>query len=193
VEEGNVAAFAEKYIAEFEHTKALGEAMGLRVFFGVEISPNWELSCHLLAYGVAPDFLRQYPEIYEDTLAEIYRKVHEAGGILVHAHPYRVEIAQPDTDYLDGVEISCHPLYKKSYSKEMIALAHGRGLTLTCGGDYHNDTYRPRCGIYLPAEIEDGVAFGAHLAAADTVELRVHEPYGEEYDLTFTRQTGRKK
>ena len=26
---------------------------------------------------------------------------------------------------------------------------------LTCGGDFHNDTHRPKCGVYLDESLKD--------------------------------------
>ena len=38
-----------------------------------------------------------------------------------------------DTDFLDGVEINCHPLYGNSYSKELMEIAEKERLIVTCG------------------------------------------------------------
>ena len=89
------------------------------------------------------------------TQKELYELTKAGGGIMVQAHPFRNGTTVLDPDYLDGVEINCHPLYKKSYAQELIDIAEKEHLLLTCGGDYHADTYRPKCGMILPDELVD--------------------------------------
>lgn len=62
---------------------------------------------------------------------------------------------------------------------------------LTCGGDFHADTYRPRCGTYFPDEIADSYSLGRYLRSTDRIKLCIHEPYAEncfdyDYSVTFT-------
>ena len=60
---------------------------------------------------------------------------------------------------------------------------------MTCGGDYHADTHRVRCGMYLPETVTDGVALGAYLKESDAVRLCVQE-VGQQnaFDLTYERR-----
>ena len=64
--------------------------------------------------------------------------------------------------YLDGVEINCHPLYDATHLEFLNNLAKNNNFILTCGGDFHNDTYRVKCGVYFENhinEIEELVEF----------------------------------
>ena len=114
--------------------------------------------------------------------------VKAAGGAVVQAHPYRGKPNLLDVRFLDGVEVNCHPLYGKSDFEAMLAIARENGLILTCGGDFHADTYRPRCGAYLPDGLQSGAEIGKHLLTADSLKLCVHEPNTEAaYDFLYTR------
>ncbi|MBE6595121.1 MAG: hypothetical protein E7644_04920 [Ruminococcaceae bacterium] len=180
VTDGDFDAFARRYVAEYEYTRAEGEAIGVRVLFGIEVTTDWipegkDCSVHLLIYGVDTDFVLQHPRMFEYTQEELYRTVHEAGGILVQAHPWRRKDRLIDTRYLDGIEISCHPLYEGTYLAPLAEIAAREGLILTCGGDFHNDTHRPTCGVYLPNGVENTRMLAAYLAGADTVTLAVQE------------------
>lgn len=187
IEDGDVRVFAQKYVDEFYLTKALGEAVGMRVFFGIEVTSEPNDQKHILVYGVDPEFVLNHPNLFDYTLEELRDTVKSAGGIVVQAHPYRKGGTLLDLKYLDGVEVNCHPLYGKSDSEAMITIATENHLALTCGGDYHNDTYRCKCGMYLPDDICDGVELGKYIASADDIKLCIHEPYGDIYDFEFKR------
>ncbi len=193
--DGNYTAFAKRYVAAFEQAREIGEKMGLRVLFGIEVTMEECSYYHLLIYGVTPDFLLESPTLFDDTQVELFAKVHAAGGILVQAHPFRYGEYLLDTRYLDGVEISCHPLYKSGTQlARLAAIATENDLLLTCGGDYHADTYRPHCGMYLPDDITDGVMLGAYLKQTEKCCLLVQEIDGSPaYEVMLPRAAYRKE
>lgn len=184
---GDAAAFAEEYVNEFRLAKAYGDEIGMKVFFGIEVTMEQYGGAHLLLYGVPEDFPKRYPELYDMTLAELRPLVKQHGGAMIQAHPYRRKKNLLDVAYLDGVEVNCHPQYGKSDSANMVAIAEENDLILTCGGDYHADTYRPHCGTFLPDDMT-GEEIGAYLIGADSIKLRIHEPKTETaYDYTYRR------
>ena len=114
--------------------------------------------------------------------------VKAAGGTVVQAHPYRGKQNLLDVRFLDGVEVNCHPLYGKSDFEDMLAIASANGLILTCGGDFHADTYRPMCGVYLPDHLQSGTEIGKYLLSAPSLKLCIHEPNTEAaYDYLSVR------
>ncbi|MBE6951423.1 MAG: hypothetical protein E7451_08830 [Ruminococcaceae bacterium] len=175
-EEGRVDEFVERYIAEFIAAERYGRQIGCRVFFGVEVTMELYPNVHMLIYGVEPEFLRKHPRLFDCTQRELFELVKSGGGVLIQAHPFRNGATVLDTDYLDGVEINCHPLYGNSYSKELLEIAREKQLIVTCGGDYHADTYRPKCGMYLPDEIKDHRDLRDYLLSAGGKMLCVQEP-----------------
>ena len=190
VEGEDYEAFARAYLEEFDGAKQYGDSVGFRVFFGVEVTAEWNKAVHLLVYGVPTCFVSDHPRMCLYSLEELYCTVHEYGGILVQAHPYRKQDRLCDLNFLDGVEISCHPHlhYGGSFASEMKQIAAKNGKLLTCGGDYHADVkYRPQCGVFVPKEISHGVALKDWLISQPRLTLRVHEPAGEWYDLTYQR------
>lgn len=181
--------FVTRYLREFEETKAAGEKLGIRVLFGVEVTMNFASNVHLLIYGPGEDFLREYPLLFTYTQKELYRLVHEAGGVLIQAHPFRNGSTILDTRYLDGLEVNCHPLYKNSHKDTLAEAAETEGLILTVGGDYHADTYRPLCGTFLPDTITNEKSLARFLRETETITLRVHEPNTPEpYDFLYKRK-----
>lgn len=190
VEDGDALAFARRYSEEFHATRALGDAMGLTVLYGIEVTMERYHDEHLLVYGVDEQFPLHHPALYDMTQQELYEAVHAAGGVVVQAHPMRKgRNVLMDPEHLDGVEVNCHPKYDRCYNEEMAELANNRGWILTCGGDYHADTHRVQCGMYLPETITDGVRLGQYLKNAEAVRLRVQE-VGEltAFDMEYRKK-----
>ena len=179
VTDGDFAAFARRYTEEFRLTKAYGDSVGMKVFFGAEVTMERYGGAHLLLYGIPERFIEENPTLFDWTMEEMYNRVKAIGGTLVQAHPYRKVKNLLPTEYLDGVEVNCHPLYGKSDFADMVEIATENHLILTCGGDYHADTYRPRCGMYLPDTLADGIELGHYLVEAPSLTLCVHEPNTE--------------
>ena len=187
VEDGDAVAFAHRYTEEYRLAKAFGDAVGFRVFFGVEVTMEQYGGTHMLIYGVTEQFVEEHPTLYELSQEELYRTVHEAGGLVIQPHPYRKKKNLLDTRYMDGVEVNCHPLYGKSDFEDMLSIARENRFLLTCGGDYHADTYRPLCGVYLPDTLQNGGDVGDYLLSATSLKLFVHEPGTEENLSLFMR------
>lgn len=188
VTDGDYPAFAARYIAEYEYAAGLVKNSDFRVFFGIEVTMEEHPGVHMLIYGVAPAFLTAHPTLFEYTQEELYRLVHEAGGILVQAHPMRRQNRLLDTGLLDGIEISCHPLYEGTHIAELTPIAEKAGLILTAGGDFHADTHRARCGVYLDDTITTVKEIADYLAHTDEIKLCVQEVDAREsYDVTFCR------
>lgn len=185
----SIESLVEHYHQEYQKAKEYGESVGVKVYYGVEItadqlpkSPN----VHLLAYGVDESFLTEHPYIFDYPLDKMYETVKQYGGILVQAHPFRCVDRLVDTKYLDGVEISCHPKYNTTSQERVKEVAKENGLIITCGADYHGDTpYRPICGLVvdtLPKNIGEIVEL---LTSNTTKTLLVHE-VNEEKPIEFS-------
>ncbi len=124
------------YASGYEHLK---EAAGneLTVLFGVEY---WFDGDEFLIYGVDKQWLLDNPDIMSKDRHEVYHAVHDAGAIMIQAHPYR------ERDYLseihltpgasDGAEVynASNPDWQNAlgyrYAKE-------NNLPMTAGSDIH--------------------------------------------------------
>ena len=81
---------------------------------------------------------------------------------------------------IDGVVINCHPLYKKYYATELMDIAQRNNLFLTCGGDYHADTYRPKCGMLVSDDMESSIGLGLFLSSNGEKKICMQEPDSTE-------------
>ncbi len=177
-----VNSFVEKYIEEFYSTKALGEQLGMKVFFGIEVTMELYPNVHMLIYGVDKEFLTSHSLVFDYTHEELYAAVKEYNGVLIQAHPFRNGTTVLKTNLLDGVEINCHPLYNNSHSNEILSIVRENGLAVTCGGDFHGDTYRPKCGMYLPDTITNSCELGEYIKNAKEVSLCIQEPNSDIFE-----------
>ncbi|MBQ7846776.1 MAG: hypothetical protein IJ344_00695 [Clostridia bacterium] len=161
-----------KYEEEYRKTAMEAEKMGLHCFFGIEVTIARQ---DFLIYGLSPSVLYESERpLFEYTLKELSDFVHERGGLLIHAHPFRNGGVAADPNLLDGYEVNCHPLYGDNNSAQVHALCQKEGKLITCGSDYHGDVYKAHCGVYLPDEVQSEEALGAYLKAGQPLLLE-HE------------------
>lgn len=139
--------WVEAFCKGYENAKAAGDNIGLSVFFGWEESHQ---GTDFLVYGPDKHWLKQHPELREVTIEEQYDLVHKAGGMVIHAHPYREAWYIPEIrlfpEYVDGVEIFNASHYGKNpgedgrtlYDVQALAYAEKYKLPVTGGSDIHS-------------------------------------------------------
>lgn len=189
VVDGDSVALAKRYIKEYHDAKEFADKIGFLVFFGIEVTLTINLELHLLIYGVSEEFLLTYSDIYDYPLEKIYKLVKEAGGILIQAHPMRREknLLLP-LEYLDGIEINCHQIFKYTHIDDLVPIAIKNDKLLTCGADYHADCNRPTCGLYITDDIKDMTDLVKYLKENNTYSMCVHEPLTDSmYDVTYIK------
>ena len=90
----------EEYVNQFcrgyENAKKVGDEIGLTVLFGLE--DNFH-GAEFLIYGISKEWLLAHPEMIHWSPREEYLHIHNAGGYVVQAHPFR------ERDYLEGIAV----------------------------------------------------------------------------------------
>lgn len=98
--------WVHQYCAGYRDAKAAGDEIGLDVFFGWESGYD---GTEFLVYGLDEEWLCKHPEIKDATVEEQYKLVHEAGGVVFHAHPFRERFYISEIrlfpEHVDGVEV----------------------------------------------------------------------------------------
>lgn len=171
-----VEAFAKGYL----DAKAYGDAHDFDVFFGYEAGFR---GTEFLIYGITPDWMIEHPEIRTASIEEQYKLIHNAGGMVIHAHPFREEPYIPEIrllpEYVDGVEgINATHSNKKSlghnepaYDSRAISYANTHHLPLSAGSDIHTTNL-----------FGGGVAFKRRLTSIQDFCNAIKS--GEDYVLT---------
>lgn len=148
----------EEWINQFckgyENAKAEGDKIGLKVFFGWEA--NYD-STEFLVYGLDKAWLLAHPEIIYWPVEEQYRKIHEAGGFIVHAHPYRIRpyikeirLFPKLVDAVEAINVNNH---NDIFDRQALIYARKNKLPVTAGTDAHGKE-RLHSGVAFHYELE---------------------------------------
>lgn len=147
----------------YENAKEEGDRIGLSVFFGWESNYN---GAEFLIYGLDKDWLKRHPEILSWSVEEQYQRIHEAGGYVIQAHPFRARAYIKEInlypDFCDAVEgiNACNDL--EEWNSKAIEYARDNGLPITSGTDSHGVETK-RSGIAFSHKINDMKDFMKHL------------------------------
>ena len=138
--------FVDAYCDAYERAKKRGDEVGLSVFFGWEAGYN---GTEFLIYGLDKEWMKAHPEIFTADIKEQYALVHEGGGIVVHAHPFREEHYIPEVrlfpEYIDAVEgvnathigVNSEHGYTPEFDERAREYAKKHSLPMTAGSDAH--------------------------------------------------------
>lgn len=141
------------------------------VLFGLE--HVYTSGKEVLTYGIDLNFLLEHVNLHLYPLEKYAGFVHEAGGFLSHAHPFRHAPyinpnIKPQYKYMDGAEI--FNFYNTGEeNKEAALFAEKHGLLPTSGGDEHRISGASigKAGVALKAPVDDGQALVAVLRSGD--------------------------
>ncbi|MCD8328750.1 MAG: PHP domain-containing protein [Ruminococcus sp.] len=128
-----------KFCKGYENAKAEGNKIGLKVFFGFEYG---YYGADILTYGVGKDFLLENDNICDISFYQFAERVHKAGGILVHAHPFReadwyIHEIKLLPKWIDAVEVYNSGNGKEIYNERAEWYADQFGFVKTAGSDNH--------------------------------------------------------
>ena len=160
------------YYQGYLDAKVVGDELDFDVIYALEHA--YGDGKEVLIYGVELDFLLANPDIPDLTLDALVDRIHEAGGIVIQAHPYRdryyVNMAVgPRTDIVDGIEVynACN---KPGEDVQTLPLLEMKNYIVTSGGDIHKDTDERigHAGITLPYRVKTSKEF------ADALKERKH-------------------
>ncbi len=137
----------------YEKAKKVGDELGLDVWLGWEFSWN---AADFLTYGLDKQFLLDHPEVIDMSPDKYIDLVHECGGFVVQAHPFR------DRNYILGLHIySKHVDGIEAINSENDPIANERaiwfadsyGLPKTGGSDAHHLWWYKAGGIELDEKL----------------------------------------
>ena len=86
----------EFYCSDYEKAKELSEEIGIKVFFGVEISYK---GTDFLIYGLDKNWYLNNPQIMDMSKREELEFLMETGALVIQAHPYR------EAGYIDHIRL----------------------------------------------------------------------------------------
>ncbi|MCR5468579.1 MAG: PHP domain-containing protein [Lachnospiraceae bacterium] len=141
------------YCKGYENALQEAEGKDFNVFFGIEFCFEGD---EYLIYGVDKEWLLKHPEIMEVSRSELLKMVHEAGGMLIQAHPYR------ERDYLSAIRLAPNDVdgcegYNAGNPDYQNALGYQYGLKhnflMSGGSDIHQLSQKTMGGVAFPYKI----------------------------------------
>ncbi len=145
----------EMYVSGYEDAKQASVGKDFNVMFGIEY--NFDCDEYLI-YGVDKKWLLDNPDIMDKSRQEVYSLVHEYGGIMVQAHPFReryyIKNINLTPSIVDGIEI-----FNAANDDNMNALAYcyakELGVPASAGSDIHFQYDGPKGGMRFDEKIVD--------------------------------------
>ena len=84
------------YVSDYEEGLQIGKELGIKVFFGVELS---YLGTDFLVYGLNKEWFLAHPEIMDMERSAELAFLMESGALVIQAHPYR------EAGYIDHIRL----------------------------------------------------------------------------------------
>ncbi|PTV98388.1 hypothetical protein C8C76_11745 [Halanaerobium saccharolyticum] len=132
-----------------------GKKVGIDVFFGWEYSYR---GTDILTYGLDKKWLLRHPNLLSLSLVEYCDLVHEDGGFLVHAHPFReaeyIDMIRLFPRKVDAVEIF-NAGRTDFENKRALEYADNYKLLKLVGSDTHKKQINKSAGIQFERKIKD--------------------------------------
>ena len=126
----------------------------LSVLFGIELRFEGYANDYLV-YGVDAAFLRGARDLPFLSRRAACEMIHEAGGLIFAAHPFRNGMTVLAPDGLDGIEIFNAHNGHDSRNALAYTFAKQNNLLGIAGSDFHHEWNFPSAGILTPDPIEN--------------------------------------
>lgn len=135
--------WVHEFCSGYRDAKAISKEIDLDVFFGYESGYN---GTEFLIYGMDEEWLMSHPEIKDATVEEQFKLIHEGGGVVFQAHPYREEPYIPEVrlfpELVDGIEVfngsNKWTDGKDLFNERALVYAKEYDFPVTCGSDIHS-------------------------------------------------------
>lgn len=170
----------DRYCEGYEIAKRTGDEIGLKVFFGIEFGVY---SSDFLIYGLEKQWLKENEELLMHTDERVFfATVHELGGFIVHAHPFRsdsyihhISLYPDDVDAVEVINASHNP--DNFYNRRAELYADMYGLPKTGGSDSHHLDKLFGGGIAVPEPIGCPADYLRQIRNGTVVPLRRTLPW----------------
>ena len=158
----------EFYCSDYEEGLRLSEEIGIKVFFGVEMSYK---GTDFLVYGLDKDWYLAHPEIMDMKRSELLAFLMDSGALVIQAHPYR------EASYIDHIRLFPRHVHgieivnasRPAFENDMAAYyAQYYGLIPVAGSDNHNVKRQTRlAGVEFDTPIQGEADFVARVIARE--------------------------
>ena len=138
--------------------KAAGDDFDVLPGCEINLTPyNWPsyIPNDYLLFGITENWLNSVGDVRKMKIDELSQCVHEAGLLIIQAHPFRYGTVIVDQHLLDGYEVYNGSSHHDSNDKLANIWAQMNGKIMTSGSDFHYPDDMPSCGIKTIERIQD--------------------------------------
>ncbi|MBQ5771008.1 MAG: histidinol-phosphatase [Clostridia bacterium] len=129
----------EYLLRGYRSAKKAGDEIGLKVIFGWE---TFQLGRELLTYGLDENFLLSHPDLDKVPYYEYIKIIKDAGGRIIHAHPYRqapyIPDFHPDPESVEAYEVYNAGNREEEWNEKALKEAREHNLLQFAGSDAHS-------------------------------------------------------
>ena len=161
------------YFSDYEEGLRIGEKLGLKVFFGAELSYG---GTDFLVYGLDKAWFLAHPEIMEMQKSEELKLMADCGALVIQAHPFRaahyIDHVRLYPGAVHGVEVynACNTDFENTVAEQY---AENYGLIPFAGTDNHfADRQKRFGGMQTERPIADEFDFIALVKGRKAVPFR---------------------
>lgn len=157
------------YCSDYKAAKAIGDQIGLKVFFGIEltVAPGTDF----LIYGLDEGWYLNNPQIIDMPTRKKLSYMMDAGALIIQAHPYR------EAGYIDHIRLFPRNVHgvevynaNRTELENRMAQIYGEnyGLLPFAGSDNHRGPAQMKLGgMEFPTPIIDEVDFANRIKAGE--------------------------
>lgn len=152
------------YYDAYLEAKAIGDELDFDVILGIE--EHFGGGQEVLIYNIDLDFLLANPDMCDIPLEELIQRVHDWGGLVFQAHPFRnrryIDMTRPPRDdVVDGFEVYNASNDSPIENLPAFRVAKEKGLLMLSGGDVHfiEAFALSMAGMAFPYRVRSGKEF----------------------------------
>lgn len=171
----------EFYFSDYEEGLKIGEEIGIKVFFGNEISYK---GTDFLIYGLDKEWYLAHPEILEMKKSQVLPYYMEHGALVIHAHPFR------EAGYIDHIRLfprcvqgaEIYNACRTDFENEMAEqYAKNYSLLPFAGSDNHVGAARPTLGgMESDSPVHDEIDFVGKVLSGEMRIFKAENPFIEK-------------
>jgi len=171
----------DAFMKGYDEARKAGEALGLKVYFGLEYTYRKGTGEDYLVLGLTEEMVRQdLVDCDQWHLDHFIFTVHQLGGIVIRAHPYRQADyithpapQRPGLD-VDAIEVFNGGNEREQYNMQAMEWALREGKPMVAGSDTHHISRNATDYIGLEEEAKDYAALCA--AIREGKAYLIHQP-----------------
>ena len=157
-------AVADYFLSDYRIAKQTAKNMNVLVGMELRVKEN---NNDYLVYGIDEQFIYDMGNVLDKKIKDIIPMIHEVGGIILQAHPFRDRMTITNPALLDGIEVINFTAGHNSRNDIASLWAKKYDMLGICGQDYHNTDYLIGAGILTDCEITNEKQLRDILVARD--------------------------